>query len=147
MHILHTIYNLNEVYVQKLHIFLFFCIFFSITLYSFLNKKKQMNKTTSMLKNQQYSTCIESDNECMMACELVNLTECMTMMSSSSGNNQQQMMNMNMARCMMMCRDCADMCRMASMMMCRGSEYVKQMCEMCADMCEACATECEKMGI
>ena len=51
-----------------------------------------------------------------------------------------------MARCMMMCRDCADMCRMASMIMCRGSENVKQMCNMCADMCEACATECEKMG-
>ena len=28
-----------------------------------------MNKTSSMLKNQQYSTCIESCNECMMACE------------------------------------------------------------------------------
>ena len=42
-----------------------------------------MNKTTSMLKNQQYSTCIESCNECMMACEAC-CTECMTMMSSSS---------------------------------------------------------------
>ncbi|MGN6628615.1 MAG: hypothetical protein ACTHKJ_01945, partial [Candidatus Nitrosocosmicus sp.] len=90
-----------------------------------------MNKTSSMLKNQQYSTCIESCNECMMACEAC-CTECLTMMSSSSNN--QQMMNMNMmARCVMMCRDCADACRMASMMMCRGSEYVKQMCEMCAD--------------
>ena len=61
----------------------------------------------------------------MMACEAC-CTECMTMMSLEY---QQQMMNMNMARCMMMCRDCADMCRMASMMMCRGSEYVKQMCK------------------
>ena len=46
-----------------------------------------MNKITSMLKNQQYSTCIESCNECMMACETC-CTECMTMISSSSfGNN------------------------------------------------------------
>ena len=34
-----------------------------------------------MLKNQQYSTCIESCNKCMMACEAC-CTEYMTMMSS-----------------------------------------------------------------
>ena len=85
-----------------------------------------MNNTTiSMLKNQQYSGCIESCNECMMACEAC-CTECMT-------TSNTQMAGM-MGRCMMMCRDCADMCRMASMMMCRGSEYQSR-CATCAPTC------------
>lgn len=87
---------------------------------------------TSILKNQQYQTCIDAGNNCAEGCEAC-CTECMS---------NTEMAGM-MGRCMMMCRDCADMCRM---MMARGSEYVKQMCNMCADMCEACAMECEEMG-
>jgi len=72
---------------------------------------------TSILKNQQYQTCIDACNNCAECCEAC-CTECMS---------NTEMAGM-MGRCMMMCRDCADMCRMASMMMARGSEYVKQMC-------------------
>ena len=65
--------------MQILHIFYLFCIFFRYTLYRLLDiQNMNMNNiTTSMLKNQQYSTCIESCNECAMACEAC-CTECMT---------------------------------------------------------------------
>ncbi len=48
------------------------------------------NTTTSMLKNQQYSTCIESCNECAMACEAC-CTECMTNVKYPNDGNDGQM--------------------------------------------------------
>ena len=78
---------------------------------------------TSILKNQQYQTCIDACNNCAECCEAC-CTECMS---------NAEMAGM-MGRCMMMCRDCADMCRMASMMMARGSE-LQNKCAICVQIC------------
>ena len=127
-------YNFNK-YVVYTRYMPFLHINYNFYLNPYILFRYNKNMNTSILKNQQYQTCIDACNNCAECCEAC-CTECMS---------NTEMAGM-MGRCMMMCRDCADMCRMASMMMARGSEYVKQMCNMCADMCEACAMECEKMG-
>ncbi|MGI8735022.1 MAG: four-helix bundle copper-binding protein [Pyrinomonadaceae bacterium] len=51
-----------------------------------------------------------------------------------------------MARCIELCRDCADICLLDARFMSRGSQYHFQTCAVCADVCEACAQECERMA-
>ncbi len=82
---------------------------------------------TSILKNHQYSTCIESYIECIMVCK-IRCTECINMRVKPKIKC--------LLRYIRMCKDCANMCRITCMMVYRGSECVKQMCNMCTDMCE-----------
>lgn len=51
-----------------------------------------------------------------------------------------------MARCIELCRDCADICLLDARFMSRNSQFHFQTCAVCADVCEACATECERMA-
>ena len=48
------------------------------------------------------------------------------------------------ARCIRLCRDCADICLLAAQWMGRASVFSLRMCALCAELCELCAGVCEQ---
>ena len=48
------------------------------------------------------------------------------------------------ARCIRLCRDCADICLLAAQWMGRHSAFSTRICALCAELCELCAGVCEQ---
>jgi hypothetical protein len=51
---------------------------------------------------------------------------------------------MDMSRCIRLCRDVADVASMHARFMVRDSSYSEDLAATCADLCEECADECEQ---
>ncbi len=49
-----------------------------------------------------------------------------------------------MARCIMLDRDCADICALTSRFLARGSEHTVHVMRECIEICRLCAAECSK---
>ncbi len=47
-----------------------------------------------------------------------------------------------MARCISLCRDCADVCALTARFVARGSEHAAHLLKECIEICHACAEEC-----
>ena len=48
------------------------------------------------------------------------------------------------ARCIALCRECADICLLTASLISRNSENAERFIAVCADICEMCADECAK---
>lgn len=49
-----------------------------------------------------------------------------------------------MAKCIQLCRDCADVCLTNAQLMARGGDF--HICDRCAEICDQCADECERVA-
>lgn len=49
-----------------------------------------------------------------------------------------------MARCIRLCRECADICSLSASWMSRSSLLSGQICQWCAEVCNTCAEACEQ---
>ena len=49
-----------------------------------------------------------------------------------------------MARCVRLCRDCADVCSLSANWMSRSSILSNKICRVCAEVCTVCAEACEE---
>ena len=81
-------------------------------------------------------------NECIEAC-LACARICNTCGDDMIGMSHQSSQDL-MARCIRLCRDCADICLLAAQWMGRTSAFAIRMCALCAELCEVCAGVCEE---
>src|SRR6267143_1214176 len=49
-----------------------------------------------------------------------------------------------LARCMMLDKDCEEICRLTGQLLERNSENAELFLKLCGEICEKCAAECEK---
>lgn len=82
---------------------------------------------------------IEDCIQACMACAHI----CNTCGNDMVGMPQQAAHDLT-ARCIRLCRDCADVCMLSAQWMGRGSVFAVRMCALCAELCELCAGLCEQ---
>ena len=83
----------------------------------------------------QYKAAISVCQSCVNICNTCSDD----MIGMESYDNQELM-----ARCIRLCRECADICSLAVSWMSRSSLLSKQICRLCAEVCNACAEACEQ---
>lgn len=87
--------------------------------------------------DHHYQDCIDA---CFSCAEICNA--CSDDMIGMEGHGKRDVETL-MARCIRLCRDCADICLLSAALMSRNSPYAEQFCGLCAEICDSCAEACE----
>ena len=83
----------------------------------------------------QYQAAISACESCLTICNT-----CSDDMIGRESHDHHELM----ARCIRLCRDCADICSVAANWMSRSSLLSTHICRLCAEVCNACAEACEQ---
>ena len=83
----------------------------------------------------QYITAISACQSCVIMCNT-----CSNDIIGMESHDNRELM----ARCIRLCRDCADICSLAANWMSRSSPLSIHIGQFCAEVCNACAEACEQ---
>ena len=83
---------------------------------------------------EQYKAAISACQSCANICN-----RCSDEMIGMKSHDNQELM----ARCIRLCRECADICSLSVHCMSRSSWLSNDICRLCAEVCNACAEACE----
>ncbi len=83
----------------------------------------------------QHQDCLDACFSCAQMCET-----CADDMIGMKHHKHDDLM----ARCIKLCRDCADICILAARFISRSSQRSESLCRLCADICDQCAEVCER---
>jgi hypothetical protein len=84
---------------------------------------------------EHYKAAISACQSCVTICNT-----CSDEMIGMESHDNQELM----ARCIRLCRECADICSLSVSWMSRSSLLSKHICRVCAEVCNACAEACEQ---
>jgi len=87
---------------------------------------------------KQIKDCIAACEACARICG-----ECHDDMIGMSHEGHAGDMDL-MARCIRLCRECADICHLSAAWMSRLSPFSEAVCRLCAEICDTCAEACEQ---
>jgi hypothetical protein len=91
----------------------------------------QRTTTTQYKDNAAISACLS----CAVACNM-----CSDNMIGMESHDNRELM----ARCIRLCRECADICSLSASWMSRASLLSNHICRVCVEVCNACAEACEQ---
>src|SRR5688572_9453961 len=83
----------------------------------------------------QYKAAISACQSCAIIC-----SACSNNMIGMESHDNAELM----ARCIRLCRDCADICSLSASWMSRASLLSNYICHLCVEVCNACAQVCEQ---
>jgi len=88
-----------------------------------------------LTQTKRYQECITACFACAQTCET-----CSDDMIGMDHHGDQKLM----AKCIRLCRECADICVLAGRWMSQGSAMSDRLCGLCADICDSYAEVCEQ---